>query len=415
MTGPDPTAGPTSGPSAVATAGASAGPTADRLDLAGLIGAFGQLLHAAGVPVTPERSGRFVRAVVLARPATTDELYWAGRVTLLSGHDQIEVYDRVFTQVFRGVVDVTDARGDPNAPELPPPASRPAPERRPSAGGRPGGTSERPGTASAPGAADEGEPEAVLAAASTEERLRQTSFASLTALELAGIRALLAALPLAPPPRLSRRAERHRAGRDLDLRATLRRAHRQGGDPVERVHRRPKQRPRRLVLLADISGSMEPYARAYLHLLHGAVRATRAEAFVFATRLTRLTRALAVTDPDRALARAAAAMPDWSGGTRIGAALKSFNDGYGRRGMARGAVVVIVSDGWERDDPRLLGEQLARLARLAHRIVWVNPRAAAPSFEPLVAGLRAALPHVDTLVSGHSLAAMDDVLDAIGQ
>ena len=169
------------------------------------------------------------------------------------------------------------------------------------------------------------------------------------------------------------------------------------------------------MLLADISGSMEPYARAYLHLLHGAVRATRAEAFVFATRLTRLTRALAVTDADRALARAAAAMPDWSGGTRIGAALKNFNDGYGRRGMARGAVVVIVSDGWERDDPTLLGEQLARLARLAHRIVWVNPRAAAPSFEPLVAGLRAALPHVDTLVSGHSLAAMDDVLDAIGQ
>ena len=138
------------------------------------------------------------------------------------------------------------------------------------------------------------------------------------------------------------------------------------------------------MLLADISGSMEPYARAYLHLLHGAVRATRAEAFVFATRLTRLTRALAVTDPDLALARAAAAMPDWSGGTRIGAALKDFNDGYGRRGMARGAVVVIVSDGWERDDPRLLGEQMARLARLAHRIVWVNPRAAAPAFEPLV-------------------------------
>jgi uncharacterized protein with von Willebrand factor type A (vWA) domain len=143
------------------------------------------------------------------------------------------------------------------------------------------------------------------------------------------------------------------------------------------------------------------------------VRATRAQAFVFGTRLTHLTRPLAVSDPDLALARAAAAMPDWSGGTRIGAALKEFNDRYGRRGMARGAVVVIVSDGWERDDPAVLAEQMARLARLAHRIVWVNPRSAAPSFEPLVGGLRAALPHVDRVVSGHSLHAMDEVLAAV--
>ena len=197
------------------------------------------------------------------------------------------------------------------------------------------------------------------------------------------------------------------------MRATIRRSHRTAGDPVSRVYRRRKTRPRRLVLIADVSGSMEPYSRAYLYLLHGAVRAAKAEAFVFATRLTRLTRDLTTTNPDVALRRAAAAAPDWSGGTRIGQALATFNDQFGRRGIARGAVVVIVSDGWERDDPAILGEQMARLARLAHRIVWVNPRSAAEHWEPLVGGMAAALPYVDTMVSGHSPAAMSELLGAI--
>ena len=169
------------------------------------------------------------------------------------------------------------------------------------------------------------------------------------------------------------------------------------------------------MLIADISGSMDAYSRAYVHLLHGAVRAApaRVEAFVFGTRLTRLTRQLATTNPDLAIRQAASAAPDWAGGTRIGEAIAAFNDRYGRRGAARGAVVVIVSDGWERDDPAVLGEQMARLARLAHRIVWVNPRAASSSYEPLVGGMAAALPHIDALVSGHSLAGIDDLLDAI--
>jgi len=158
---------------------------------------------------------------------------------------------------------------------------------------------------------------------------------------------------------------------------------------------------------------MESYSRAYLHLLQGAVRGAGAEAFVMATRLTRLSRALATGHPDVALAKAAREAPDWSGGTRLGAALKTFVDEHGRRGMARGAVLVIVSDGWERADPALLGEQMARLARLAHRIVWVNPRSAAERYEPLVGGMAAALPHVDALVSGHSLGALDEVLAAV--
>ena len=170
------------------------------------------------------------------------------------------------------------------------------------------------------------------------------------------------------------------------MRRTLRRAHRTGGDPVRREYRRRRLRPRRIVLIADVSGSMEAYARVYLNLLQGAVRGAGAEAFVMATRLTRLSRALAAGHPDAALARAAQAAPDWSGGTRIGAALKTFLDVYGRRGLARGAVVVIVSDGWERADPALLGEQMARLARLAHRVIWVNPRSAAEDYQPLAGG-----------------------------
>jgi uncharacterized protein with von Willebrand factor type A (vWA) domain len=169
------------------------------------------------------------------------------------------------------------------------------------------------------------------------------------------------------------------------------------------------------VLLCDISGSMEPYARAYLQFLACAAGSgPNAEAFVFATRLTRLTRALAARNPELAIQRAAAAAPDWSSGTRIGDALREFNDKHGRRGMARGAVIVILSDGWERGDPMLVGREMERLARLAHRIVWVNPRVGADDFSVQSGGMVAALPHCDALVSGHSFAALGEVVEAIG-
>ena len=168
-------------------------------------------------------------------------------------------------------------------------------------------------------------------------------------------------------------------------------------------------------MLCDISGSMEPYARAYLQFLTCAAGSgPNAEAFVFATRLTRLTRALASRNPERAIQRAAAAAPDWSSGTRIGDALKAFNDRHGRRGMARGAVVVILSDGWERGDPALVGREMERLARLAHRIVWVNPRVSATRSPSQAGGMVAALPHCDALVSGHSFEALGEVVAAIG-
>ena len=211
--------------------------------------------------------------------------------------------------------------------------------------------------------------------ASDEEQLAGKRFDALDAHELAQLYRLMSRLELATPLRRTRRHERARRGRHADLRRTLRASLRTGGEPIRLARRRRRVARRRLVMLCDISGSMEPYARAYLQFLTSAAGSgAGAEAFVFATRLTRLTRALGSRNPERAIQRAAAAVPDWSSGTRIGDALKTFNDRHGRRGMARGAVVVILSDGWERGDPLLVGREMERLARLAHRIVWVNPR-----------------------------------------
>jgi uncharacterized protein with von Willebrand factor type A (vWA) domain len=221
-------------------------------------------------------------------------------------------------------------------------------------------------------------------------------------------------LRLATPLRRSRRYEGASRGRRIDLRVTLRRAQRTGGFPARLARHRLRLRHRRLVVLCDISGSMEPYARAMLQLLYSAVATgPRTEVFTFATRLTRLTRVLARVRPEVALARAGRAAPDWSGGTRIGEALKSFLDTYGARGVARGAVVLIISDGWETGDAAVLAQQMARLSRLAYRIVWANPRIAAPGYQPLVAGMAAAWPYCDAVVSAHTLASLEDLLAAL--
>jgi uncharacterized protein with von Willebrand factor type A (vWA) domain len=389
----------------------------DRL-FADIVAAFGHVLHAAGVPVTPERSIRFASAISLAKPHDLGELYWLGRVTLLTRHDQVETYDAVFSQVFRGIVDLADYRGQSNEPA--PPSSTPSGDRHPGDPDRPQETETGPhGTSATPGEPsdqdDHEEDSSVLAAMSQTERLTDRDFAACSEEELALIRRLVEQLPLVPPMRTGRRLRRHPAGRRLDVRATLRRAHRTAGDPVDLVMRKRTERPRRVVLIADVSGSMEPYSRIYLHLMRGAVQALHAEAFVFATRLTRLTRALSLTHTDIAYQRATAAAPDWSGGTRIGKALNDFLDEFGRRGMARGAVIVIVSDGWEVEDPTQVGVAMQRLSRLAHHVIWVNPRKAANDYQPLVGGMRAALPYVDTFVSGHSVRALEEVMDAIRQ
>ena len=388
----------------------------EEVDLAEVAARFSRLLHDAGVPVTPERAGRFADVVALAAPATLPELYWLARVTLVAERAHIEVLDRVFAQVFGGLVDPADFRGDTASPP-PATAGRRARPPVPAAPGRPGALPQPGATVADPG--DEPGPpgpdrEALIAVLSPDERLRHRDFADLTSEELARLRDMSGRMALAPPPRRTRRRVRAARGRETDVRATLRRAGRNGGEPWSPARRRRRWRPRRLVLLCDISGSMEPYARAYLQLLVSGVGGAGAEAFVFATRLTRLTPALRGASPDAALERAGRAAPDWSGGTRIGDALKAFNDGYGRRGLARGAVILVLSDGWDTGDPRVLGREMQRLRRLAFRIVWVNPRKAAPGYQPLAGGMAAALPHVDAFVSGHSRAAFDEVLEAIG-
>jgi uncharacterized protein with von Willebrand factor type A (vWA) domain len=393
-----------------------AGPPAGG-DLADLAGRLGHLLHAAGVPVTAERSARLAATLSIAFPATSAELYWAARVTLLSSHEHIGIFDRVFAQVFGGFVDPADRRGERSEPQ--PTMSGPSDWRPRQPESRAGFASEAPAgrrlatSGDDDGGGDESQREAVMASVSADERLKSKDFGSLTADELVALRVLTDRMAFVTPHRRSHRQTRSPKGSEVDYRATLRKARRTGGVPFRTVRRRHRTRPRRLVLICDISGSMESYARAYLQLLVSGVDGANAEAFVFATRLTRLTRVLKNTTPEIALLGAGRAAPDWSGGTRIGAAIKAFNDAFGRRGLARGAVVVILSDGWDLGDASVLEGEMARLQRLAFRVIWINPRKASPSYQPLTAGMTAALPHVDTFLSGHSLQAFDEVLAAI--
>jgi uncharacterized protein len=388
-----------------------------ELDLPPLAGALSRRLRAAGLPVTPERSAAFARALTVVRPLTRRRLYWTARGVFVSDRAQAAAFDAIFLAIFgdradEPAADQEDARTAAAAPQDRPQADRVgAPgELDAAAGALPSVSSTTPGREEA-----EAEIDVPLARASDEERLAAKSFDALEPDELARLYRLMSRLELATPLRRTRRYRRGRHGRHIDMRRTLRASLRTGGDPVRLARRRRRIARRRLVLLCDISGSMEPYARAYLQFLASAVGSgPKAEAFVFATRLTRLTRALASRHPERAIQRAAASAPDWSSGTRIGDALKTFNDRHGRRGMARGAVIVILSDGWERGDPRLVGREMERLARLAHRIVWVNPRVSASAFSVQAGGMVAALPHCDALVSGHSYAALGEVADAIG-
>jgi uncharacterized protein with von Willebrand factor type A (vWA) domain len=400
------------------------------LDLPALASAFSRRLHDAGVPSSAEDSANFARALTLVRPIARRRLYWTARAVFVSDQSQVKTFDRVFAEVFGALGDgraryerasddvqemlaQPDARSDAergaDAARDRPPGESPAQDALQTRAPAPRGEGERSPEREVP----------VALAPSDEEVLRGKRFDALEPDELARLYRLMSRLEVAPPLRRTRRARRDRHGERIDLRRTLRASLRTGGDPVRLARRRRRIVRRRMVLLCDISGSMEPYARAYLQFLTSAASGAgqlgrgRSEAFVFATRLTRVTRALASRHPERAIQRAAAAVPDWSSGTKIGASLKTFNDRYGRRGMARGAVIVILSDGWELHSPKLVGREMERLARLAYRIVWVNPRMAAGGFSPRTGGMAAALPHLDALVSGHNLDALDEVVEAI--
>jgi uncharacterized protein with von Willebrand factor type A (vWA) domain len=255
----------------------------------------------------------------------------------------------------------------------------------------------------------------VRASASAMETLRHRDVAALTDTERAEVRRLIALLAPATAPRPSRRYRPAALG-ELVAAGSVGERLRTGGEPLRLARRARRIRSRRLVLLIDVSGSMAPYSDALLRFAHAAVRRrpTRTEVFTLGTRLTRVTPALRARDPDVALTHAGRAIPDWRGGTRLGETLRAFLDRWGQRGTARQAVVVLASDGWERGDPALLGEQVARLSRLAHRVVWVNPHAGRVGYQPLTGGMVAALPHLDAFVAGHSLAALTELVGVIG-
>jgi uncharacterized protein with von Willebrand factor type A (vWA) domain len=372
-------------------------------DVAGLAARFGALLRAAGLPVGPDRCERFARAVLLVDPADERQLRWCARATLVGDPAEVAVLDRVFDATLGGLSDPADSRGDPSSP--PSTVDSRAPSTAPATGGSAdaGSGAQRPG----------GRRVDAPSLASAAERLSSVDFMELSTMELAELADAMRRLTLATPARRSRRVRRVPHGRRVDLRATLRGGPRTGGDPVRLVRHAARDKPRRLVALCDISGSMRPYARAMLQLLYCAAGGERAEVFTFATRLTRLTPVLAKATPAVALHRAGQAAPDWGGGTRIAAALKEFIDRYGRPGMARGAVVLVISDGWETGDPASLGREMGRLSRLAYRIVWVNPRTQSERYRPLVGGMAAAWPHCDAVVSAHRLDALADLLRAL--
>ena len=393
-------------------------------DVAALAAGLGTALHAAGLPVGPDRCERLARAVTVMNASSLAELRACALATLVSDPGQMSTFERVFALLFGGPDPLRDLPL-PTAPAVQRPdenSSPPAARTSSDHDGRLAGLQvSDTGSAVPPASPDEplAEAPAVHRVASAAEQLRGRDFAQLSAAELRDLVTLMREMSLAVPPRQTRRYRRARDGKRPDLRGTLRQARRSGGEAIRLSRRAPRVRPRRLVVLCDISGSMESYARALLMLLYclhgGQVRGGqgRPEVFSFATRLTRLTSALASASPDTLLAKAGEAAPDWSGGTRIGAAIKEFNDRYGARGMARGAVVLIISDGWETGEPALLGEQMARLSRIAHRIVWANPRTQSPRYRPEVGGMAAAWPYCDAVVSAHSLDAVGDLLAAL--
>jgi uncharacterized protein with von Willebrand factor type A (vWA) domain len=343
---------------------------------------FGRELRAEGLPVGTGRIETFCRAAALLPP---QDLYWAGRATLVSRHDDITVYDEVFRSFFGDERVRSETR--------PPQPAFAVLERE--AGEDAAGTGE--------------ESSASRGLASRVELLRKKSFSACSPEELTEIAELMGRLRVAAPPRRTRRRRAARAG-ELDVRRTVRRALRTQGEPSRLERRERRLRPRRLVLLLDVSGSMSAYSRALFVFAYAATRADpRWEAFCFGTRLTRVTRALAASTPDEALQRATAEVVDWDGGTRIGDSVKAFLDRHGHGGLVRGAVVVLCSDGLDTGDPALLAEQMARLGRLARTVVWLNPLKGHPSYEPLARGMAAALPHVDVFASGHNLASLEEL------
>jgi uncharacterized protein with von Willebrand factor type A (vWA) domain len=348
------------------------------------------------VPVTQDRAQGFLAAVALLDVADERATWVAGRATLCSGPDDLARYDAVFEAFF-------NARD--GLPRPRPAASFAAP-------------SQLPDTDSVgEGGADD--VETIYASASDTEVLRHRDVAMLSAAERQRLAAMFVTIRARPPMRRTARHQPWHRGQ-VDAHRTLRTSLRRMGEPAQISWRRQGRKPRRVVLLVDVSGSMSSYADALLRLAHRLTVVLRAqggvvETFTVGTRLTHVTRAMRVRDPERALVGAGETVPDWSGGTRLGETMRIFVDRWGQRGMARGSVVVVFSDGWERGDPGLLAEQMERLHRVAHRVVWVNPHRGKAGYEAVQQGVLAVLPHVDEFVAGHSLATYAELAEVVSR
>ena len=370
---------------------------------------FVRELRAHGLAIPVQASVTYADALDAMNVSKQSEIYWAGRIALLTDPKDIAVYDEVFQRFWgrfwgtSGMMvemeqeqlavgydtdeDLEDSSEESEQTEDDTPEDDP----------------------------EQDEAEIIAVRYSHEEMLADKDFSQCSPEELAEMTSLFAQLRLGGAKVMSRRLRPSLHARGpLDIRQTVSRGLRTGGELLRWYHAQPRERLRRLVLLVDVSGSMASYARALLRFTHAAVAARRrVEVFAMGTRLTRLTRELATHDPDAALASAAEAVMDWSGGTRLGDALAEFNTRWGIPGMARGAVVVILSDGWDRGDPETISEQMIRLQRAAHRLIWVNPLKATPDYAPLARGMAAALPHVDNFVSGHSFNALRELAEII--
>jgi uncharacterized protein len=353
---------------------------------------FGRVLREAGLEVGAGRIADALSALDEVEIARQDDVYWSLRATLVTRFEEIEPFDRAFNAWFLG------------APVVPPTRMHVARLGQ----GRPGGRADpiRRAERGVPG-------DPLEVGWSATEILRRRDFAAMTPEEFARARAVMTRLATVRPRRRSRRLSSHPRGQALDLRRLARRSLSTGGEPIARSFRRRIEVSRRLVILCDISGSMEAYTRALLLFMHAAVVVGRVEVFAFGTRLTRLTTELRVRDPEQALDAAAARVVDWASGTLIGASLKRFNDEWGRRAVSRGAVVVVVSDGWERQDAALVEREMSRLARSAYAVIWVSPLKGKVDYEPLSAGIRAALPHVDRFLPGHNIASLEELADVL--
>ena len=353
------------------------------------------LLRTAGLAVPVGSVISFIEAVELV-DNDLRSMYWAGRATLAHSPVEIELYDLVFrhwilgTEIALSQSSITKSDQSIIADD------------------------EELDSAQNDSADVETDDVAVLRFSRTET-LHSADFASLNDEERAEADRLIATMRISAVTRASRRRRpSRRSDGTLDLRRTIRESLRTGGEPLRLRTLQRTRVPRRVVIIADISGSMASYSRSLLRYAHAAVSAgAKVEAFALGTRLTRLTRELSTRDPDKAIERAAGSVEDWSGGTRLGEGIGRFNDDWGTKGMARGAILVILSDGWDRGEPAVLAEQMKRLQRVTHRVVWVNPLKVTPGYAPLARGMAAALPYIDEFVEGHSMAALEQLTRVI--